>query len=33
MLGYRYKESEFEDGGLEEDYEYKGPVIGFNFRL
>ena len=33
MIGYRYKESEFEDGGLEEEYEYKGPVIGFNIRL
>ena len=33
MLGYRYKDSEFEDGGLEEDYEYVGPVVGFNFRF
>lgn len=33
LLGYRYKESEQEDGGLEEDYEYKGPVLGLSFRL
>ncbi len=33
MLGYRYKDSEFDDDGLEEDYDYKGPVIGFNFRF
>jgi hypothetical protein len=33
IFGYRYKEAEFEDDGLEEDYEYKGPVVGFNFRL
>ena len=25
------KEAEFEDDGLEEEYEYKGPVVGFNF--
>jgi hypothetical protein len=33
LLGYRYKEAEHEDGGLEEDYEYKGPVLGLSFRL
>jgi hypothetical protein len=33
LLGYRYKEAELEEGGLEEDYEYAGPVLGFNFRL
>jgi hypothetical protein len=33
LFGYRYKEAEFEAGGLEEDYEYKGPVAGFNFRF
>jgi len=33
LFGYRYKEAEFEDGGLEEDYEFKGPVAGFNFRF
>lgn len=33
LLGYRYKEAEYEDGGLEEEYEYKGPVIGLSIRL
>ena len=33
MLGYRYKDAEFKDNGLEEKYDYKGPVIGFNFRF
>ena len=33
LIGYRYKETELEDGGLEEDYEYKGPLAGFNFRF
>jgi hypothetical protein len=33
LLGYRYKEAEQEESGLEEDYEYKGPVLGFNFRF
>lgn len=33
LFGYRYKESELEDGGLEEDYSYRGPIAGFNFRF
>ena len=33
MVGYRYKDSEFDDSGLEEDYDYKGPLLGFNFRF
>lgn len=33
LLGYRYKEAELEEGGLKEDYEYAGPVLGFNFRF
>lgn len=33
MFGYRYKEAEFEDDGLNEDYEYKGPALAFNFRF
>ncbi len=33
MFGYRYKEAELGGGGLEEDYEYKGPVAAFNFRF
>jgi hypothetical protein len=33
LFGYRYKEAEFEEGGLEEDYDYKGPLAAFNFRF
>jgi hypothetical protein len=33
MLGYRYKEAEFEHDDIEEKFEYKGPLIGFNFRF
>ena len=31
VVGYRYKEADFEKGGVEEDYKYKGPIAGFNF--
>ncbi len=33
LFGYRYKEAEFEEDGLVEDYVYKGPLAGFNFRF
>ena len=33
LLGYRYKEAEFEHDDIEEKFEYKGPLIGFNFRF
>jgi hypothetical protein len=33
MLGYRYKEAEFKHGDIKEKFEYKGPLIGFNFRF
>lgn len=33
LLGYRYKDAEMDEGGLDEDYEYKGPLLGFNFRF
>ncbi len=33
LIGYRYKEAELEDGGIKEEYEYKGPAVGFNFRF
>jgi|GEM_PF-806063 len=33
FIGYRYKEAKLEDGGLEEDFEFKGPVVAFNFRF
>jgi len=32
-LGYRYKEAEWEQGGLKEKYKYKGPLLGFNMRF
>lgn len=33
MAGYRYKEAKFKHDGLKEEFEYKGPLIGFNFRF
>jgi len=33
MFGYRYKEAEFKHGKLEEDNEYYGPLLGFNFAF
>lgn len=33
MFGYRYKEAEFDEDGLNEDYQYKGLLAGFNFRF
>jgi hypothetical protein len=33
LIGYRYKEAELEDGGIKEEYEYKGPAVAFNFRF
>ena len=33
MFGYRYKEAEFKHDDLKEKFEYKGPLIGFNFRF
>ena len=33
MLGYRYKEAEFEHDNIKEKFKYKGPLIGFNFRF
>ena len=33
MLGYRYKEAQFKYKNLEEDNEYYGPLVGFNFRF
>jgi len=33
LFGYRYKEANFESGRLEEDFDYKGPLVGFNFRF
>ncbi|MEZ5559778.1 MAG: hypothetical protein R3E86_14700 [Pseudomonadales bacterium] len=33
LAGYRYKEADFKSGGVEEDYQYKGPAIGLNFTF
>jgi len=33
LLGYRYKDGELRDSGIEEDYTWKGPIAGFNFRF
>lgn len=33
VLGYRYKDAEFEQDNREERYKYKGPILGFNFRF
>lgn len=33
MLGYRYKKAKYENRGIEEDNEYYGPLLGFNFRF
>ena len=33
MFGYRYKKAKFEYNNLEEDNEYYGPLLGFNFRF
>ena len=33
LIGYRYKEAKLEDGGVEEEFEFKGPTAAFNFRF
>ena len=33
LLGYQYKEAEFEDSGLKTAFEFSGFVAGFNFRF
>ena len=33
MFGYRYKKAKYEYDNIEEDNEYYGPLIGFNFRF
>ena len=33
LFGYQYKEAEFQDGGLNSDFSYAGPMAGFNFRF
>ena len=33
LFGYQYKQAEFKDGGLNQDYSFNGPMAGFNFRF
>ena len=33
LFGYQYKTAEFRDGDLRLDYDYQGPMAGFNFRF
>jgi hypothetical protein len=33
LVGYQYKTAEFKDGDLRLDYDYQGPLAGFNFRF
>jgi hypothetical protein len=33
MFGYRYKEAEWEVDNVEEEIQYKGPGVAFNFRF
>jgi hypothetical protein len=32
-FGYHYKEAEFKDGDLTTEFDYHGPLAGFNFRF
>ena len=33
VFGYQYKEAEYKDGGLDQEYSLSGPMAGFNFRF
>ena len=33
LFGYQYKTAEFRDGDLRLDFDYQGPMAGFNFRF
>ena len=33
LFGYQYKTAEFKDGDLKLDFDYQGPMAGFNFRF
>jgi hypothetical protein len=33
LFGYQYKQAEFKDTGLDQAFEYSGPMAGFNFRF
>jgi len=33
LFGYQYKEAEFKDDGLNQEFTFHGPMAGFNFRF
>ena len=33
LFGYQYKQAEFKNTGLDQEFEYNGPMAGFNFRF
>ena len=33
LFGYQYKTADFKDGNLRLDFDYQGPMAGFNFRF
>jgi hypothetical protein len=33
LFGYQYKTAEFRDDDLKLDFDYQGPMVGFNFRF
>ena len=33
LFGYQYKTAEFRDDDLRLDFDYQGPMAGFNFRF
>jgi hypothetical protein len=33
VFGYKHKEAELQDGGINSDFTYSGPLVGFNFRF
>ena len=33
LFGYRYKEAEFDENDVEEEYTFQGPAVAFNFRF
>ena len=33
LFGYQYKTAEFKDDDLRLDFDYQGPMVGFNFRF
>ena len=33
LFGYQFKQAEYQDGGLNQEFSYNGPMAGFNFRF